>query len=69
MEDTYHVEDMYHAEDLCREEEEESKEIYMKLSVTPAIKRDTLVAIAPSIPGIRNHEGTTGVNKVKDEKP
>jgi len=35
------VEDTFHKEDLCKEiEEEEDKEIYAKLSVTPATKRD-----------------------------
>jgi len=35
------VEDTFHEEDLCKEiEEEEDREIYVKLSVTPVTRRD-----------------------------
>jgi len=34
------VEDIYREEDLCKDKEEEDREIYEKLSVTLAIKRD-----------------------------
>jgi len=35
------VEGTFHEEDLCKEiEEEDGKEIYAKLSVTPVTKRD-----------------------------
>ncbi len=43
---------MFHKEDLCKEiEEGEGKEIYMKLSVIPATKRDISVAIVLSTRG------------------
>jgi len=34
------AEGTYHEEDLCKDKEEEDREIYKKLSVTPVIKRD-----------------------------
>ncbi len=34
------AEDTYREEDLCKDKEEEDREIYEKLSVTPVIKRD-----------------------------
>jgi len=33
------VGDIYREEDSCRDKEEEDREIYVKLSVTPVIKR------------------------------
>ncbi len=59
---------MCHVEDSCKREEEEDNEIYMKLSVTPVTGRDTLVATVPSICGINNLIGITGISKVKDER-
>ncbi len=50
-------------------EEEESREIYVKLSVTLATGKDTSVAIAPSTHGTCNPVGTTGISKVKGGKP
>ena len=34
------AEDTYHEEDLCKDKEEEDRETYEKLSVTPVIKGD-----------------------------
>ncbi len=50
-------------------EEEEGKETYVKLSVIPVIKRDTLVTTAPSTHGINNRARITGTNdQVREEK-
>ncbi len=60
---------MCHKEDSCNaEEEEEDREIYVKLSVTPVIKRVTSVAIALSIHGINQTAGIHGINEARDEK-
>jgi len=60
---------MYPEGDLCSaDKEEEDREIYTKLSVTPVIKRDTSVATALSTRGINQTAGTPGTNKAKDER-
>ncbi len=60
---------MCHEEGLCNEEEEEEdQETHVKLSATPVIKRDTLVAIACSIRGTNRTVGIHGLNEAKDEK-
>jgi len=65
------MEGMSREEGSCKEiKEGEDKEIYAKSSVTPVTKRDTSVAIAPSIHGIgKIVTGKTGSHiKVKDTK-
>jgi len=55
---------MYHEEDMHQEKGsyrgKEGEETLAKLSVTPAIRKDTSVTIALS---------TCGTNEAKDEKP
>ncbi len=61
MEDMYLAEDMYQEGDSSnKEEEEDSRETSMKLSVTHVIKRDISVAIVPSMYGTNN--------KARDER-
>ncbi len=61
---------MYRVEDSCnKEEEEEDKEIYVKLSVTRVTKRDISVAIALSIHGIGKIAKMHGTHKVREGRP
>jgi len=64
------VEDTPQEEGSCNEDEEEDgRETFAKLSVTPVIKRDTSVATVLSIHGIDPVINKTGPRDwVKDEK-